>query len=85
MVELIQVAQNCDPHHPTIVLSSVSDRCWEYVCRTQKSGWKINTMMTASVVTKMNLNMQIRVCLFKSTVVAGFNLRRPARKWPVHL
>lgn len=42
-------------------------------------------MMTTSVVTKMNLNMHIRVCLFKSTVVAGFNHRRLARKWPVHL
>lgn len=42
-------------------------------------------MVAASVVTKMNLDMQIRVCLFKSTVVAGFNHRRLARKQPVHL
>lgn len=49
-------------------------------------GWVDNTTVATLVVTKMNLNVEIWMCLFKSTVVVTwFNHRRLARKQPAHL
>ena len=44
-----------------------------------------NTTVATLVVTKINPNVEIPVCLFKSTVVTWFNHRRLTRKQPERL